>query len=171
MPDQETGKGSQSQDTTLVVRRIIQATPERLFKAWTDPEQLKKWWGPQSVTCVDAEVDLRVGGRYRIANQFPDGKLLWISGEFQLIEPPHKLAYTWRIGRNRGHRCPRAHPEQDRSRRARTGLVRLPRRPRKISWLSCNRDSLHAANHAKKSSHRVARQRGRRWPQFRSTFG
>ena len=43
MPDQETGKGSQSQDTTLVVRRIIQATPERLFKAWTDPEQLKKY--------------------------------------------------------------------------------------------------------------------------------
>jgi len=98
MPDQETGRDSQSQDTTLVVRRIIQAAPERLFKAWTEPEQLKKWWGPQSVTCVDAEVDLRIGGRYRIANQFPDGKVLWISGEFQVIEPPHKLAYTWRIG-------------------------------------------------------------------------
>src|SRR4029077_8571535 len=98
MPDQETGRDSQSQDTTLVVRRIIKAAPERLFRAWTEPEQLKKWWGPQSVTCVDAEVDLRIGGRYRIANQFPDGKVLWISGEFQVIEPPHKLAYTWRIG-------------------------------------------------------------------------
>jgi uncharacterized protein YndB with AHSA1/START domain len=98
MPDHETGRDSQLQDGTLVVRRIIQATAERLFKAWTEPEQLKKWWGPQSVICVDAEVDLRVGGRYRIANQFPDGKVLWISGEFQLIEPPHKLVYSWRIG-------------------------------------------------------------------------
>jgi uncharacterized protein YndB with AHSA1/START domain len=97
MPDRETGRDSKSQDTTLVVRRIIQAKPERLFKAWTEPDQLKKWWGPQSVKCVDAEVDLRVGGHYRIANQFPDGNVLWISGEFQLIEPPHKLVYTWRV--------------------------------------------------------------------------
>jgi uncharacterized protein YndB with AHSA1/START domain len=95
MADQESGQGPHSQDTILVVRRVIQATPERLFIAWTQPEQLKKWWGPPSVACVDAEVDLRVGGRYRIANQFPDGKLLWISGEFQVIEPPHKLVYTW----------------------------------------------------------------------------
>jgi uncharacterized protein YndB with AHSA1/START domain len=97
MRDQESGRDPQSQDPTLIVRRIIQATPERLFKAWTEPEQLKKWWGPRSVTCVDAEVDLRVGGLYRIANQFSDGKVLWISGEFQLIEPPRKLVYTWRI--------------------------------------------------------------------------
>jgi uncharacterized protein YndB with AHSA1/START domain len=59
---------------------------------------LKQWWGPKSVECIDAEVDLRVGGRYRIANQFPDGKILWISGEFEAIERPHKLVYTWRVG-------------------------------------------------------------------------
>ena len=86
-----------SATAVLVVRKNIRATPEHLFDAWTQPERLKKWWGPQSVVCIEAEVDLRVGGRYRIANQFPDGKLLWISGEFQLIEPPHKLVYTWRI--------------------------------------------------------------------------
>ena len=80
---------------TLVVRRIIRATPKRLFDAWTEPAQLKQWWGPQSVVCIDAEVDLRVGGRYRIANQFPDSKVLWISGEFEAIERPGKLAYTW----------------------------------------------------------------------------
>ena len=80
---------------TLVVRRTIRATPERLFDAWTEPAQLKQWWGPQSVVCIDAEVDLRVGGRYRIANQFPDGKVLWISGEFAAIERPGKLAYSW----------------------------------------------------------------------------
>jgi uncharacterized protein YndB with AHSA1/START domain len=98
MPEQESAREPNSKDTTLVVRKIIQATPERLFMAWTQPEQLKKWWGPKSVACVDAEVDLRVGGRYRIANKFPDGNLVWITGEFQIIEPPRKLVYTWRIG-------------------------------------------------------------------------
>ena len=83
---------------TLVVRRIIQATPKELFAAWTEPEQLKKWWGPRPVVCAEAEVDLRVGGSYRIANRLLDGTLLWISGEFEVIDPPSKLVYTWRIG-------------------------------------------------------------------------
>jgi uncharacterized protein YndB with AHSA1/START domain len=82
----------------LIVRRSIRASPERIFDAWTQPEHLKQWWGPKSVECIDAEVDLRVGGRYRIANQFPDGKILWISGEFEVIERPHRLVYTWRVG-------------------------------------------------------------------------
>jgi uncharacterized protein YndB with AHSA1/START domain len=82
----------------LIVRKTIRATPERLFDAWTQPEQLKKWWGPQSVLCSDAAVDLRIGGGYRIANQFPDGRVLWITGEFEVIERPRRLIYTWRVG-------------------------------------------------------------------------
>jgi len=82
----------------LIVRRSIRASPERIFDAWTQPKHLKQWWGPKSVECIDAEVDLRVGGGYRIANQFPDGKILWISGEFEVIERPHTLVYTWRVG-------------------------------------------------------------------------
>lgn len=82
----------------LIVRRSIRASPERLFDAWTQPQHLQRWWGPRSVECVAAEVDLRIGGRYRIANQFPDGKILWISGEFEAIERPHRLVYTWQVG-------------------------------------------------------------------------
>jgi uncharacterized protein YndB with AHSA1/START domain len=82
----------------LIVRRSIRASPERLFEVWTQPKHLKSWWGPASVECIDAEVDLRVGGHYRIANQFPDGKILWISGEFETVERPHRLVYTWRVG-------------------------------------------------------------------------
>ena len=82
---------------TLIVRKTIRATAERLFAAWTTEAQLKQWWGPQGVKCIDAEVDLRKGGRYRIGNQFPDGKILWISGEFEAIEAPRKLVYSWRI--------------------------------------------------------------------------
>jgi uncharacterized protein YndB with AHSA1/START domain len=82
---------------TLIVRKTIRATAKRLFEAWTRSEQLKQWWGPKGVKCIDAEVDLRKGGRYRIANQMPDGKILWIRGEYEVIEPPHKLVYTWGI--------------------------------------------------------------------------
>jgi uncharacterized protein YndB with AHSA1/START domain len=82
---------------TLVVRRTIRATPGRLFAAWTEPAQLRRWWGPEGVRCVRAEVDLRVGGQYRIDNELPGGELLSIVGEFERIEPPHRLVYTWRV--------------------------------------------------------------------------
>jgi uncharacterized protein YndB with AHSA1/START domain len=81
----------------LVVRKIIPASPERLFAAWTEPEQLRQWWGPESVVCIEAEVDLRVGGRYRIGNQFPDGRVMWITGTFHHIDSPRKLVYSWHI--------------------------------------------------------------------------
>jgi uncharacterized protein YndB with AHSA1/START domain len=87
--------GAAAPTVTLIVRRTIRASAARLFEAWTQPAQLQQWWGPEAVDCIDAEVDLRVGGRYRIGNRFPDGKILWIAGEFEVIEAPHKLVYTW----------------------------------------------------------------------------
>lgn len=81
----------------LIVRRTIRASPERLFAAWTTPAQLVKWWGPKGVACPVAEVDLRVGGRFRLANDPPTGERIWISGEFERISPPRELVYTWSI--------------------------------------------------------------------------
>jgi uncharacterized protein YndB with AHSA1/START domain len=82
---------------TLVARKTIRATPERLFDAWTQPPHLRLWWGPRGVKCTAAEVDLRVGGQYRIANRFPDGRTVWITGTFELIEPPDCLVYSWHV--------------------------------------------------------------------------
>lgn len=92
-----TGRAAGTPTATLVVRRTIRATADRLFEAWTRPAQLKQWWGPEGVECVDAEIDLRLGGRYRIANRLPNGKILWIAGVFEVIEPPHTLVYTWAL--------------------------------------------------------------------------
>lgn len=97
MNAEEFPDGAESDTITLVVRRKIYAPAEQLFEAWTQPRHLKRWWGPRPVRCVDAEIDLRVGGGYQIANQFPDGRLLWIFGEFEVVDPPHKLVYTWRV--------------------------------------------------------------------------
>jgi uncharacterized protein YndB with AHSA1/START domain len=80
---------------TLVVRRVIRASAARLFEVWTKPEHLLAWWGPRPVTCESAEVDLRVGGQYRIVNRLPDGKTITIAGDFRQIDSPNKLVYTW----------------------------------------------------------------------------
>jgi uncharacterized protein YndB with AHSA1/START domain len=81
--------------TTLTTRETIQATPERLFELWTKPDHLLQWFGPDGATCVDPQVDLKVGGRYRIGNRFPDGTTLWITGIFELIEKSSQLIYSW----------------------------------------------------------------------------
>jgi uncharacterized protein YndB with AHSA1/START domain len=83
---------------TLTVTRTIRASAERLFEAWTTPEQLRAWWGPAHVRCSGAAVDLRVGGRYHLDNELPDGTVLRIEGEFERIEPPTQLVYSWRLG-------------------------------------------------------------------------
>src|ERR1700732_3190769 len=55
----------------LVIERTLKASPERVFDAFTDPDQLKQWWWPMAFTCPAAEVDLRVGGTYRLAMEWP----------------------------------------------------------------------------------------------------
>ena len=84
--------------TELRIGRSIAASVERVFAAWTTPELLKQWWGPNGVRCIAAEIDLRPGGAYRIGNQLPDGGVLWISGEFEIVEVPRRLVYSWRVG-------------------------------------------------------------------------
>ena len=81
----------------LIVRRIVRAPPARLFALWTEPAELMRWWGPAGATCPEAAVDLRVGGAYRIANRFADGRVVWIAGTFERVEPPRRLDYSWRL--------------------------------------------------------------------------
>lgn len=82
---------------SLVVRRTVRAGIDRVFAAWTEPARLTQWWGPEPITCPVAEVDLHVGGRYRLANRYADGSIVWIVGEFERVEPPHMLVYTWSL--------------------------------------------------------------------------
>jgi len=90
---------------TLRVSRIVPARKEMVFKAWTDPSQLKKWWCiGEGWTTPFAEVDLRVGGRIALGNQPLGGGTVVITGEFLRVEPPDRLVYTWRF--------PGARPEE-----------------------------------------------------------
>jgi uncharacterized protein YndB with AHSA1/START domain len=83
-------------DLTLEMTRILPAPRARVFRACTDPPELAKWWGPKGFTSPSIELDLRVGGRYRIGMQPPDGDLFYLTGEFLEVDPPAQLAYTFR---------------------------------------------------------------------------
>jgi uncharacterized protein YndB with AHSA1/START domain len=87
---------------SLIVQRSIRAPAERVFDAWTRPEQILLWWGPRPVMCSEANVDLRVGGSYRIGNVLPDGQVLIIFGQFEVVEPPSRLVYSWHVERPGG---------------------------------------------------------------------
>lgn len=79
------------------VSQTIRATPERLFRAWTDPEQLARWWrmdGP-GWTFAGASIDLRVGGEYRLAMTDPAGKTHTAVGVYREVQPPTRLVFTW----------------------------------------------------------------------------
>ena len=83
--------------TAVSMTRVIRAPRERVFAAWTDPEILRRWWGPGPVVCPEAHIDLREGGEYRIANRQPDGSIVWISGIFERVRRPEQLVYTWSV--------------------------------------------------------------------------
>jgi uncharacterized protein YndB with AHSA1/START domain len=80
---------------TLVVTRNYSAPIERVFAAWTDASQLSQWFGPSDEYTSVADIDLRVGGNYRIAVHHVGGNVHTVIGTYQIIDPPKKLAFTW----------------------------------------------------------------------------
>ena len=95
-------------ENALTIRRTIHAPRQKVFDAWTQPEQLMNWWraNPKWHTEI-AEVDLQVGGKYRLGMRDPqqDGPFVCY-GEFVEIAPPAKIAYTW-SWEPPGHGCRR----------------------------------------------------------------
>jgi uncharacterized protein YndB with AHSA1/START domain len=79
----------------LNLRRTFKAPRERVFRAWTDPEKLAKWWGPETRTCPFAELDARPGGRWRTCMRDENGDEAWVQGVYREVEPPARLVFTW----------------------------------------------------------------------------
>jgi len=83
--------------TVLEMRRPIRSSREKVFEAWTNPVQLKEWFAvAEGFTTPIAEVDLRVGGRYRLGMKAPgDNPLLIVGGVYREIVQPERLVFTW----------------------------------------------------------------------------
>src|SRR5687768_4598490 len=83
-----------SLETTLQLTRIIPATRQHVYEAWSDLEQ-SDWWGPDGCTTLELTIDVRVGGIFRWKLRAPDGEEMIAEGRYQEIIPNEKLAYTW----------------------------------------------------------------------------
>jgi uncharacterized protein YndB with AHSA1/START domain len=80
----------------LVLTRVFNAPRELVFKAWTDPESAKHWWGPTHHPAIFIEMDVRVGGRWHgMLRSEADGTILTHRGEFLEIDPPKTLSFTF----------------------------------------------------------------------------
>ncbi len=90
------GKSSEAQaaEPELVITRIFDAPRELVWKAWTDPQHLMRWWGPKNFTTPVAKIDLRVGGKYLSCMRSPEGQDYWSTGTYLEIEPPERLVCT-----------------------------------------------------------------------------
>ena len=81
---------------SLNLQRHYPVAPEKVWRAWTDPQAVKRWWGPTPGEPVSlAELDVRVGGRFRIVFGGPDGKMHECAGVYQEVVPNRKLVFTW----------------------------------------------------------------------------
>jgi uncharacterized protein YndB with AHSA1/START domain len=76
---------------TLGMTRLIPASPEAVFAAWTQPDQIMRWFGPRNMTCPEAAVDLRVGGIHRTLMRDADGKDYPNPMIIDAIEAPRRL--------------------------------------------------------------------------------
>jgi uncharacterized protein YndB with AHSA1/START domain len=76
-----------TKERELVITRIFDAPREKVWKAWTDPERVKRWWGPKDFTAPVIKIDLRVGGKYLYCMRSPEVKDFWSGGIFQEVVP------------------------------------------------------------------------------------
>lgn len=82
-------------DTSIVVLRTFDAPPDKVWRAMTEPEHLRRWLGDESFPLTTCEMDVRVGGTYRWVFTQPDGPgAMGISGTYDEVDRPHRLVST-----------------------------------------------------------------------------
>ena len=93
--DQDPRVRPRSDGRILELRRVYPQPPPVVFAALSDPNQLRKWWGPAGFTVGSLRFPVRVGEAYRIEMHPPEGPAFHLGGEFREVEPPARLAYTF----------------------------------------------------------------------------
>jgi len=78
----------------LIITRIFDAPRGMIWKAWSDPELLKRWWGPKNFTTPFSKIDFHVEGKYLSCMRGPDGRDYWSTGIYREIVPMERIVYT-----------------------------------------------------------------------------
>ncbi len=83
-------------DCELVIKRMVSGPPRLVFEAWTKAELMRQWWTPKSLgmTMLSCELDVRVGGGYRLVFQFGEGEPMAFFGKYLEVVPPSRLVWT-----------------------------------------------------------------------------
>jgi len=89
MPPPGSGNGDQS--AKFVASRTFSSPREAVFRAFTEPDQMKQWWPPKGFTMLVSNMDLRPGGSYHYAMRAPDGTEMWGKFVFREVVPPERL--------------------------------------------------------------------------------
>ena len=94
-PTKNRSTAERTSDRELVVTRTIDAPARIVYEAWTKPELFKQWWIPKSIgmTLVACELDVRIGGRYRLAIRY-EGSTMEFFGKYLDVTPPSRLVWT-----------------------------------------------------------------------------
>jgi uncharacterized protein YndB with AHSA1/START domain len=87
-------RDAQPAEREIVLTRVFDAPSELVFRMWTDPGHLARWWGPRGFTNPVCETDLRPGGAYRIVMRAPDGHEYPCQGVYREIVRPERLVFT-----------------------------------------------------------------------------
>jgi uncharacterized protein YndB with AHSA1/START domain len=96
----------------LVIERVFDAPRELVWKAWTEPELVMRWWGPKGFTAPAAEIDFRVGGKILFAMQsadFNEGRPIWSTGVYREIVPLERIVMTDSFADEDGNVVPATH--------------------------------------------------------------
>lgn len=97
------------QKNVLTFTRIFDAPRELVWKAWTDPELVMRWWGPKNITTPVATIDLRVGGKYLYCMRSSDVQDFWSTGVFRKIVKPERIVITDSFSDEKGNVVPASH--------------------------------------------------------------
>ncbi|HEY8004318.1 MAG TPA: SRPBCC domain-containing protein [Phenylobacterium sp.] len=81
--------------SSVTLVRRIKAPPGKVYDAWTRPDQMARWWGPDAGPVLIAEADVRRGGRFRVVFEMLDGERRDCSGVYREVEPDQRLVFTW----------------------------------------------------------------------------
>lgn len=97
---------STAADREILIVRSFDAPRELVWKAWTEPEFLMRWWGPKNFTCPFCKIDLRVGGTYLSCMRSPEGRDYWSTGIYVEITEPSLLICTDSFADEKGNVVP-----------------------------------------------------------------
>jgi uncharacterized protein YndB with AHSA1/START domain len=93
----------------LVITRLLDAPRELVWKAWTEPERVKRWWGPKGFTAPFCKIDLQVGGVFHYCMRSPEGKDYWNTGIYREIVEPDRIVCTDSFADEKGNIVPASH--------------------------------------------------------------